>query len=241
MRPSEGHSHPPVLPGANSPYIFDPELAAPFQESDLEFFDTTGGHTSPPVSSRLFDDFLVSSPVNPRLAEDDSKSSGQGQWTLGSSEVLQKHTGSLLGLSGGSTRGSPSGRPVKQEVILGQEQAMDWSATNHFQSEEDGLYGLGETALPQVDGMSDPISAEDLLTASNQTMSNDFDFDSAGSSPTPFGLAMPSNMSVRSSNPSTTMRLRSPAHLDSPVTQPKSASPVSASIFFGLDVNVDLI
>ncbi len=247
MRPADDGAQLSDITGANSPLILDPDVDSQLQESDFRFFDDAVAHTSPTSASRLFDEFF-SSPADHDFVKSTSSPTATGHPLKQTLLQPQPDTSHLRPPYSGSHSNSPDtssqGSSVasssqldptvsnpfvlikrKPTDMAGHNSTMDWTTTDGMQNGDDPLFGLDDTALPTLDPMTDPLSNEPDFTLSNQAMANDFDFDSAGSSPSPFGLAMPTNTSVRS-NPSTTMAFTSPG-IDSPATQTKSASPVS--------------
>jgi hypothetical protein len=242
MRPADDDLNTVAFTGINSPHIFNPDLDSQLHDNDLRFFDDAVAQNSPTSATRIFDEFYSSPPASRGFTE--SVASPASASVLSKQPLLQPqsdlntlrqtYSGSSSNSPGTLSHGSSSSSShqlnktisnhanskIKREPSRsGPGPTMDWTTADGMQNGDDPLFGLDDAALPPLDPLTDPD-----FTMSNQTMANDFDFDSAASSPSPFGLAMPTNTSVRS-GPSTTMAFRSPG-IDSPVTQTKSASPV---------------
>lgn len=174
---------PSSLPGYDSPHIFDSEMGGPMQDGDLEFFNSALAQESPGQFFR--DDSLTNfanspyqSPVSTKIQNVPEVSKPTANSPLFSASPESSSQDSSSDSSGrhkrkSSSRSSHSGLNGQDITMTDDPGPNSWKtdSVNHGGP----AFGLPYSNIPGH------ISYE----FSNRAMENDFDFDSAASSPSP--------------------------------------------------------
>jgi hypothetical protein len=198
MRPPDVPSSPafPLL----DPIILDGDMDDPYQESEVDFLNTTGLPDTPTGAGQEFDDLLPRLPAAHPIADSASTSctsppdhSGKKPFA-GTDPLGQNHlfladspAESPENSSPGSSSGSPSNpsrdastTSTESTTIGTRYQPSEWLNRHALTETEDQFFGL-DTDMSLESGFAMDADIE----TSNRVMDSAFDFDSAASSPSP--------------------------------------------------------
>lgn len=232
------------------PVIVDTDMDF-YQNSDSEF---TATQSSNAVPGGLFDDVLsgpsagqgglngASSFLSP--GDGSFKQLCHPEFTQGASQLHHTQSSSLSASPDNSSHSSSSNSPhhhnrnisttsensnsyggailmPNSDTPMG---SMEWTSPDGLNNVDDPLHLDLDSSFPAMDGPA-PLSMETDLETSNEAMNSTFDFDSAASSPSPFGTRIAPLSSARS-NPMT-MAFHNGPKVTNSLAQTKNASPVS--------------
>ena len=172
---------PSSLPGLDSPQIFDSDMADPMQDTDL-FFSSALPQDSP--AHLLGDDAAINSSYSspmpmkvPRL-EADSTSAESGHNVPASPESSLQDSSSD---SSGRRKRKSSSRSSRSGLAT-----SDVAMTDGVQFDGIKHRAIRTSSKPtSFDDLGSNTASYDSFDLSNRAMENDFDFDSAASSPSP--------------------------------------------------------
>lgn len=202
----------PVHP-TSPPFVIDTDMGTDSQDPDLDFsfFDNS---LEAPASPGIFlgDDLATASPeyttFGSPLVTGNKHSAIKASPYLNTSQG-GRHT-TLSALSSASPGGSfqdsssdssrnkrKSSTDSSQSALTGRDMMMvddgdmsDWKADDLMTGGDGPGYGLIEgAAMTPFDGTVDPTAIHDTFNFNDKSMENVFDFESAASSPTPYGTA----------------------------------------------------
>lgn len=171
------------LPGFESPRIFDSDMAGTMGDGGLEFFSSAMPQDSP---GQLFGgDTLATSPYQPPMPAKSISAPSDTKRTLNGAAFSASPDSSLQDSSSDSSvrqkrkvssNSSHSAIPVRDITMANGVHMNPWK-------DDDPMLGVAE---PNGNFLASSLPAQTNFELSNRAMENDFDFDSAASSPSPY-------------------------------------------------------
>jgi hypothetical protein len=240
----------------SSPFILDLDMSHEVGDPDFEFFDTdTPFATTSGVGGLIEEGFGVDSPrysstipngapaAQKQTSHNNTFQSPRPQ-TL-SAPSSASPAGSFQDSSSDSSRYKrKSSSSSSHSAVTGGDKSMMDADMSDWNAQRTPLGGNGLTARA-YDGTMNPSSMENAFGFSDQAMENDFDFDSAASSPFGTGavkMESPEMPTIRYDTPrraSSKMRMRAGHHnkINSVCNSTRGAVPVSSVTFADLCSN----
>ncbi|KAA6409855.1 MAG: hypothetical protein FRX48_06467 [Lasallia pustulata] len=177
------------LPRFDSPRIFDSEMAGTMEDGGLEFFTSAMPQDSP---GQLFaGDTLATSPYQSPMPVKSIRATSDAKRTVNGATFSASPDSSLQDSSSDSSvrpkrkvssNSSHSAIPSRDVTMADGGHMNPWK-------DEDPMLGVVE---PNVNFVASNLPAETNFELSNRAMENDFDFDSAASSPSPYATTLTS-------------------------------------------------
>lgn len=177
------------LPGFDSPRIFDSEMAGTMEDGGLEFFTSAIPQDSP---GQLFGgDTLATSPYQSPIPVKSIRAPSDTKRTVNGAVFSASPDSSLQDSSSDSSvrhkrkvssNSSQSAIPVRDVTMADGVHMNPWK-------DDDPMLGVVE---PNISFLASNLPVETNFELSNRAMENDFDFDSAASSPSPYATTLTS-------------------------------------------------